>query len=71
MTAVVAAILKAWVIPRYNAHIIEVTAFKGNIGSVRVFEKNGFKLEKTIEDCVVVRGERKGLHILRWHLDDQ
>jgi RimJ/RimL family protein N-acetyltransferase len=41
MTAVVAALLKAWIVPRCNARIIRAYTFVGNHGSVKVFQNNG------------------------------
>lgn len=45
-------------------------AFKGNIGSVKVFEKNGFKLFDTVDDCVTIGeskgGGKMGMHCLEW-----
>lgn len=71
MSAAVAAVLKSWAVPRCNAHFIQANAFIGNRASVRVFEKNGFTLQKTIEDCIEVRGERRGLYFLQWRRKDQ
>jgi RimJ/RimL family protein N-acetyltransferase len=45
-----------------------VTTLKGNKGSVGVFEKNGFKFKKTIEDAIEVRREMRGVHVLEWIL---
>ena len=69
MSAALGALTKAWVIPRMNAHVIEGLAFIGNVGSIRVFEKNGFKMLVTVEDCIEVKGERKGLQLLEWRLE--
>lgn len=70
MTLAVSTLLEQWIKPRMNAKRINTTVFKGNIGSLRVFEKNGFVLEKTLEDWVEIAedkgGGRVGLHILRW-----
>lgn len=63
--------MKAWVIPRMNAHVVEGLAFIGNVGSIRVFEKNGFERLVAVEDCVEVKGERKGLQLLEWRLEKQ
>lgn len=51
-----------------GAHFIRVEAFEGNVGSVRVFEKNGFVLEETVPmvqvtNCGVTV---TGYHILWW-----
>ena len=63
--------MKAWVIPRMNAHVMEGLVFIGNVGSIRVFEKNGFEKLVAVEDCVEVKGESKGLQLLEWRLEKQ
>ena len=64
----VKTMLEKWVIPRMGAQKLQVTTRKGNIGSVRVFEKNGFRMIGTVEDCVPVQeskgGGKDSLHIL-------
>ena len=49
MSAALSTIITKWMIPRMGAKLIRVEAFKGNVGSVRVFEKNGFVLEETVD----------------------
>jgi len=44
MSAAIAALLKDWVIPRCNVHIIRAYVILGNEGSVGVFRKNGSAL---------------------------
>ncbi|KAF7359007.1 N-acetyltransferase domain-containing protein [Mycena sanguinolenta] len=66
MTVVLATVLKEWAIPRMHMHHLHVSVFTGNNGSVRVFEKNGFVLVETLEDCIEIRGEKRSLHILDW-----
>lgn len=66
MSAALATLLKSWAVPRTNANLIQGVVFVGNKASLRVFEKNGFTLQETIENCVEVRGEQKGLHLLKW-----
>ncbi|KAF8516744.1 GNAT domain-containing protein [Hysterangium stoloniferum] len=72
MSLVVKTLMEQWVVPRMGAKKINAAILKGNIGSVRVFEKIGFYAEKTIENYKV-RSESKGggiigLQILRWQL---
>lgn len=69
MTAALSAIIHQWAIPRMGARKIRATSFEGNLGSVRVMEKNGFALVKTMKDCIEVWGERRSLHVLEWTLD--
>ncbi|KAJ7782405.1 acyl-CoA N-acyltransferase [Mycena maculata] len=66
MTVVLATILDKWVVPRMRVHHMHVSVFTGNNGSVRVFEKTGFVLVDTLEDCIEIRGEKRGLHVLDW-----
>ncbi|KAJ6486066.1 hypothetical protein C8R47DRAFT_980007, partial [Mycena vitilis] len=65
-------LLRQWAIPRMGVRRMVVSAFKGNQGSVRVIEKNGFKFRsKTIDDALEVRGTKRGVHVLEWSLDDE
>lgn len=70
MSNAVKTLLAKWAIPRMGVGRMHLTVFKGNIASVRVFEKNGFTLVGTIEDCIQVQetkgGGRAGLHVLEW-----
>jgi len=67
MTAAVAALRSQWWIPRMGVCHIRAAAFKGNQASVRVFEKNGFGIITTVEDCIEARGEIFSIHVLEWH----
>ncbi|KAH8119298.1 GNAT domain-containing protein [Phellopilus nigrolimitatus] len=70
MSAALRTIMLDWAIPRMNARRGLGLAFKGNAGSVKVFQKNGFEMIDTVEDCVVIPeskgGGVVGLHFLRW-----
>ena len=70
MTAAVRTIMREWAIPRMNAHIMQGTAYTGNIASVKVFLKNGFEETGYVEDCVTIAeskgGGVVGLHCLEW-----
>ncbi|KAF8516745.1 GNAT domain-containing protein [Hysterangium stoloniferum] len=70
MSLVVKTLMDQWIVPRMGAKKISVNVWKGNIGSVRVFEKNGFYVEKTLENHQVLQkskgGGTIGVHILRW-----
>ncbi|KAJ7765315.1 acyl-CoA N-acyltransferase, partial [Mycena metata] len=48
MSDAVQTVMQKWAIPRMGVRRMVVNALEGNIGSVRVFEKNGFKFRKTI-----------------------
>ena len=68
MSAAVGVVIRQWMVPHLNAHKIRVEAIEGNIGSVRVFEKNGMKLLGTVKvemegaGC----GRVEGMHVLEW-----
>ncbi|KAG9314171.1 hypothetical protein JVU11DRAFT_4957 [Chiua virens] len=66
MSAAMGTILHNWAIPRMGVRRMVGYTFTGNEGSRRVFEKNGFRFERTLENGKVVRGERKTLNYLRW-----
>lgn len=71
MSAAVGAVINQWMIPHLNAHKIRTGALEGNIGSVRVFEKNGLRLLETVEVNLVGSGrggiERiERMHVLEW-----
>jgi RimJ/RimL family protein N-acetyltransferase len=68
MSAAVGAVINQWMVPHMNAHRIRTEAIESNIGSVRVFEKNGFKLLEVVKVDRVGPGfgRVKGVHVLEW-----
>ena len=70
MTAAIGTIIKDWMIPRMGVRHIIVDPYVGNQGSVRVFEKNGFVQNGTIEKEWVTNAGIKhvGMHTLSWEL---
>ena len=68
MSAALGTLIREWIVPRMHGRIIRAETFIGNQGSVRVFEKNGFVFDKTVEyPTVLASGEtRLGFHILWW-----
>lgn len=60
--------MQQWGIPRMGVRRMVVTALDGNKASVRVFEKKGFRLRKTIDEAMDVRGTKRGVHVLEWTL---
>ncbi|KAF7302920.1 N-acetyltransferase domain-containing protein [Mycena kentingensis (nom. inval.)] len=65
-------LLTLWGIPRMGIRKMAVNALKGNGGSVRVFEKYGFRLReyKAGEEPVVnARGFMKPVDVLDWSLE--
>jgi len=71
MSAALGTLISSWMIPRMNARLIRAEVFTGNKGSARVFEKNGFVLEKTVENRkVLASGEtRLGFDVLWWRYE--
>ncbi|KAG2128609.1 hypothetical protein DEU56DRAFT_915479 [Suillus clintonianus] len=69
MTAAVGLLLSAWAIPRMSARHVVAHTFAGNIGSNRVFEKNGFVNRGLFDNGKTVRGERKKMTLLEWKHD--
>ncbi|SJL06087.1 uncharacterized protein ARMOST_09423 [Armillaria ostoyae] len=70
MTDVYATLLESWAIPRMGVRRMIGTAFEGNQGSVRVFEKNGFVMRKTIPNYLEAKGVMRSLHVLDWEFAD-
>ncbi|KAF8486709.1 hypothetical protein JB92DRAFT_2759409 [Gautieria morchelliformis] len=72
MTSAIGTLIEQWIKPRMGAKIIWANVWKGNHGSVRVFEKNGFVLEMTLEDSKARTESRGGgmatVHYLRRRL---
>ncbi|KDR85591.1 hypothetical protein GALMADRAFT_132268 [Galerina marginata CBS 339.88] len=66
MTDAVETVLHEWGIPRMAVRHMWVAAFTNNEGSVRVFQKNGFKLIATFEEHFEAKGRVRGLHLLEW-----
>ena len=66
MTDAVETLLHGWAIPRMNVRTVLTAAFVGNEGSLRVFQKNGFKMVRKIEEYQVVRGKMRGLYVIEW-----
>ena len=68
MSAALATLMQDWIIPHMGARAMRVETFEGNIGSVRVFEKNGFRLEETVHRRKVTNSGAvvTGFHVLWW-----
>lgn len=72
MSLAIGTLIEQWMKPRMRARIICANVWTGNYGSVKVFEKNGFVLEKTLENFTA-RPESKGgglmgVHVMRRRL---
>jgi len=66
MTSAIGLLISAWAIPRMGARHVVAHTFAGNIGSNRVFEKNGFVNRGSFDNGKMVRGEKKILTLLEW-----
>jgi RimJ/RimL family protein N-acetyltransferase len=69
MTDAVGTVIWQWGSTRMGVRRILATASGGNKGSVRVFEKNGFMLTKTVENCIEHTGTMRNLHMLKWDIN--
>ncbi|KAG2042697.1 acyl-CoA N-acyltransferase [Suillus americanus] len=70
MTAAIGLLMTAWGIPRMGVRHVVAHTFAGNIGSNRVFEKNGFVNRGLFDNGKIVRGEKKVMTLLEWKLDE-
>lgn len=68
MSAAMGTIMHKWAIPRMGVRYMVGYTFTGNEGSKRVFEKNGFEWQRTLDNGKLVRGEHKTLNYLHWKL---
>ncbi|KAF8591952.1 acyl-CoA N-acyltransferase [Ramaria rubella] len=70
MSAALGTLISQWFIPRMGTKTIKANVWKGNHGSVRVFEKNGFVIEKTLENYRAIAeskgGGTIGMHVMLW-----
>jgi RimJ/RimL family protein N-acetyltransferase len=66
LTSAFNLLLHSWGIPKMGIQRMRVNAFEGNIGSIRVFKKNGFVQREIVKDCLEVRGEKKSMFVLEW-----
>lgn len=64
MTDVVDTLLQDWAVPHMGVRRIIVGAFEENIGSIKVFEKNGFRKLRIIDKYRMIRGEMRSLQLL-------
>jgi RimJ/RimL family protein N-acetyltransferase len=59
-------VLLDWAAANMNVRHMRTTAIEGNEPSVKVLEKNGFKVEKTLPEFALKMGRKVGLHVLDW-----
>ncbi len=72
MSAVINILMVQWAIPYTRARRMKLNVFKGNIGSRRVFEKNGFKF---VSESIVAERQvtEKGMQphwFLEWKYEE-
>ncbi|RAH71177.1 GNAT family N-acetyltransferase [Aspergillus aculeatinus CBS 121060] len=70
MTLVLRTLIQDWGVPRMNTKRLMASAFVENVGSLRVFEKNGFEVLCTLEDWAPYPENRgggwKSLTVVKW-----
>ncbi|KAI0782496.1 hypothetical protein BC629DRAFT_558308 [Irpex lacteus] len=68
MSAALHTLINSWMVPRMQVRQIRGEVFSGNQGSRRVFEKNGFVFEKTVELRKVIPCGKtiEGFDVLWW-----
>lgn len=64
MTDAVNTLLRDWAVPYMGVRRVIVGAFAENVGSIKMFEKNGFHKTRVIEEYRVIRGEMRSLQLL-------
>jgi len=67
MTDAVDTVLHDWAISHMNVRHMLLTVFEGNVGSVKVFLKNGFKIKATHKDYKENKGKMRSVHVLEWN----
>ncbi|KAJ7157166.1 hypothetical protein C8R46DRAFT_1113666 [Mycena filopes] len=70
MSDVIQTVMQKWAIPRMGVRRLVETIIEGNQGSVRVFEKNGFRFRETLDGVLKVRGTMRSVHVVEWRLED-
>ena len=70
MTDAVDTLIHGWAIPRMNMRHMLLEVFEDNVGSVKVFLRNGFKIKATYKDHIEVKGRIRGVHVLEWKYSD-
>ncbi|KAG6875529.1 hypothetical protein C0993_008784 [Termitomyces sp. T159_Od127] len=70
MTDALQTLLWDWAIPRMGVCHIITSAFEGNEGSFRVFQKCGFKQRSFIENYMQNNGQWRNLNVVEWRRSD-
>lgn len=69
MTDVIDTIMHDWAVPHMGARRFLVGAFADNVGSQRVFEKNGFRTLRILQKFKEIRGEWRKIRVMEWRYD--
>lgn len=69
MTDATETLLWQWAVPRMGVHRVFATTFRGNIASMKVLQKNGFVLTKSLESYLEVRGKMRDFQLLEWSIN--
>lgn len=65
-TVVLRILINHWAVPKMNVRRMLCTAFKGNEGSIRVMQKNGFRFRELRKNATCLRGEWRDLNVMEW-----
>ena len=66
MTDAVGTVIEQWAVERMKTRRIMALTFLENIGSQRVFAKNGFTETRRVAAHSVVKGVERGIVVLEW-----
>lgn len=71
MSGALRRLLEVWVIPRMGARHLRVETVIGNMGSIRVLEKLGFRITDSVRRPKVTSAGQliEGFHVLRWQME--
>ncbi|KAH0578991.1 hypothetical protein J132_00876 [Termitomyces sp. J132] len=70
MTDALQTLLWDWAVPRMGVRHIITSAFEGNEGSFRVFQKNGLKQKRFIKNYMQRNGQWRNLNVVEWKRSD-
>lgn len=70
MTDALQTLMWDWAVPRMGVRHFIVSAFEGNTGSLRVFEKSGFVPSRFFKNHIQLREQWRNLHVMEWKWSD-
>ncbi len=73
MSCALRTLLDSWVVPRMGARRIRVETIIGNVGSIRVLEKLGFRITSSVWGAKVTSAGEfiDGYHVLCWQVHER